>query len=395
MLDLIKFTKLLLVIGGIAWGIYGAFGINIVKRILPDSNAQKIVYILVGVSAVILLFNRNFHLPFLGKTALPSSLLSKDKTVTEEGTFTVKVQVEPNVRVIYWASEPSSEIVPVSTAYGEFKNSGIVTADKDGIANLILKKPSSYTVKKGLFNKKLKPHIHYRYTLSSGMLSEIKTKYVTKIDFLENDIPCDSESDSDSKHKFKLHNIFKSKKSSESDSSHKHQHKLRHSPKSKHEHKLKHSSDSDSSHKHQHKLKHSSDSDSSHKHQHKLKHSSDSDSSHKHKLRHSPKSDLTHVKKCKCPHRHSNIHEHTCKKQFSNSIIIPSMNIENVTINDFSSPTRLDNYHLESNKYLFDSNNEVNRSLNVILQDREISSNLHSDKFPQMHYEDINGRKLN
>ena len=71
------------------------------------------------------------------------------------------------------------------------------------------------------------------------------------------------------------------------------------------------------------------------------------------------------------------------------------MNIENVTINDFSSPTRLDNYHLESNKYLFDSNNEVNRSLNVILQDREISSNLHSDKFPQMHYEDISGRKLN
>jgi hypothetical protein len=70
------------------------------------------------------------------------------------------------------------------------------------------------------------------------------------------------------------------------------------------------------------------------------------------------------------------------------------MNIENVTINDFSSPTRLDNYHLESNKYLFDSNNEVNRSLNVILQDREISSNLHSDKFHQMHYEDIGGRKL-
>jgi uncharacterized membrane protein YuzA (DUF378 family) len=296
MLNLITFTKLLLVIGGIAWGIYGAFGINIVKRILPDSNAQKIVYILVGVSAVVLLFNRNFYLPFLDKTVLPSSLLSKEKTVIGSDTFTVKVKVEPNVRVIYWASEPKSEIVPVATAYGEFENSGIVNADENGIASLVLKKPSSYTVKKGLFNKTLKPHIHYRYTLSNGMLSEVKTKYVSKKDFSENKINSSSESKS-------------SKSSSESKSS--------------------------------------------------------------------PKSDLTHLNNCDCPHRHLYIHEHGCKVKFNNSIIIPSklrdanhihpkINIENVTITDSSSSTKIDN-----NTFL--NNEEINRSLNLILKDRDLS----------------------
>ena len=315
MLNLITFTKLLLVIGGIAWGIYGAFGINIVKRILPDSNAQKIVYILVGVSAVILLFNRNFYLPFLDKTVLPLSLLSKEKTVIGNDTFTVKVKVEPNVRVIYWASEPKSEIVPVTTAYGEFENSGIVTADKDGIANLVLKKPSSYTVKKGLFNKTLKPHIHYRYTLSNGMLSEVKTKYVSKKDFSENKINSSSDSKS-------------SKSSSES--------------------------------------------------------------------KPSPKSDLTHHNNCNCPHRHSNIHEHNCKKQFNNSIIIPSrlgdanylrpnINIQNVTINDSSSSTKIDSNNSDKNKFLFNSDNdEVNRSLKLILKDRDLSTNLYSDKFSKV-----------
>ena len=293
MLNLITFTKFLLVIGGIAWGIYGVFGINIVKRILPDSNSQKVVYVLVGLSAIILLFNRNFYLPFLDKTVLPSSLLHKDKTVTGDDTFIVKVKVQPNVRVIYWASEPNSEILPVATAYGEFKNSGIVTSDEHGIANLVLKKPSSYTVRKGLFKKTLKPHIHYRYTLPNGMLSEIKTKNVSKKDFLEN----------------------KSSKSSRSSRS---------SKSSK-----------------------------------------------------SAISDLTHLNNCDCPHRHLNIHEHGCKVKFNNSIIIPSklrdanhihpkINIENVTITDSSSSTKIDN-----NTFL--NNEEINRSLNLILKDRDLS----------------------
>ena len=293
MLNLITFTKLLLVIGGIAWGIYGVFGINIVKRILPDLNSQKVLYVLVGLSAIILLFNRNFYLPFLDKTVLPSSLLHKDKTVTGDNTFTVKVKVKPNVRVIYWASEPNNEIVPVATAYGEFKNSGIVTADEHGVANLVLKKPSSYTVRKGLFKKTLKPHIHYRYTLPNGMLSEIKTKNVSKKDFLQN----------------KEKTSSKSSKSSESS--------------------------------------------------------------------HSTISDLTHLNNCDCPHRHLNVHEHGCKVKFNNSIIMPSklgdanhilpkINIENVTISDSSSSTKIDNI-------TFLNNEEINRSLNLILKDRDLS----------------------
>ena len=62
----------------------------------------------------------------------------------------------------------------------------VVIAIRNSGSDLINNKGEICSHILGLFNKTLKPHIHYRYTLSSGMLSEIKTKYVSKIDFLEN-----------------------------------------------------------------------------------------------------------------------------------------------------------------------------------------------------------------
>jgi len=42
---------ILMVVGGLAWGIYGLFGTDIVYSVLGESLA-KIVYILVGVATV-------------------------------------------------------------------------------------------------------------------------------------------------------------------------------------------------------------------------------------------------------------------------------------------------------------------------------------------------------
>lgn len=177
MYTLAMFAKLLLIIGGIAWGVYGTMKINIVRRILPYENAQRIIYILVGLSALMLLFNKNFYLPFLDKTVMPKAFLTNDKKPLN-ATVSVEVRVPPNSRVIYWGSEPSNKVEPVRVAYGEFENSGITTADTSGKAHLVLRKPSSYNVNKGLFRRKLKPHVHYRYTLDNGMLSEVHTKRV-------------------------------------------------------------------------------------------------------------------------------------------------------------------------------------------------------------------------
>ncbi len=176
MYNLIIFAKLLLIIGGLAWGVYGSIGINIVKRIFPNETLQKFIYIVVGISAIILMFNRNFYLPFLGKSVVPKTFLERDR-VPINSTVSIEVKVEPNARVIYWASRKRGE---VKDAYGQFENSGITTADSNGKAHLVLKRPKCYYVKKGLFKKRLRPHIHYRYTLPNGMMSQVFTRRLTK-----------------------------------------------------------------------------------------------------------------------------------------------------------------------------------------------------------------------
>lgn len=183
MFTIVNFSKLLLVIGGIAWGIYGAFQINIIKRIFPTKEIQQFVYITYGLAALFLMFNRNFYLPFLGKTVVPLSFI-KDNQSPHGATFHVVVKVAPNARVIYWAAEPlkdkESNKRCVKVAYGEFKNSGITTADANGKAHLVLRKPDKYTIDKKIFRKTMGAHIHYRYALSDGMMSRIFTKKIYK-----------------------------------------------------------------------------------------------------------------------------------------------------------------------------------------------------------------------
>ena len=204
MMNLITLAKLLLIIGGIAWGVYGSMGINMVKRIIPSETGQKVVYIAVGLASLVLMFNRNFYLPFLSNTVVPKSLLDKDR-VPIDSTISVEVTVAPYSRVIYWASEKPKDKsqmkdTPVQVAYGEFANSGITTADANGKAHLVLKKPKSYVVKRGIFKKRLRPHIHYRYTLSDGMLSQVFTKRLSKNDLRKASIRSRSSSRSCSSH---------------------------------------------------------------------------------------------------------------------------------------------------------------------------------------------------
>jgi uncharacterized membrane protein YuzA (DUF378 family) len=178
MLNLVIFAKLLLIIGGITFGIYGLFNVNIIKKVLQDKNMSNLFYICIGIAAVFLMFNRNFYLPFLDKTVMPKVFIGKDQKPLN-ATFSVEVTAQPHSRIIYWASDVSGSDVFVETAYGEFENSGITTADSNGKAHLILKKPESYKIKKIGFNKTLKPHIHYRYSLSNGMMSDIQTRYIS------------------------------------------------------------------------------------------------------------------------------------------------------------------------------------------------------------------------
>lgn len=162
----------LLLIGGILWGLQGA---NILSPFYLESQFKyvKYVYLLVGLSALYLLFNRDTYLPFLGKTAFPCGLL-KEEIKPEDADTAITIKTKPNSKVVYWASDTNltnANLGP-KEAYNNYSNAGIALSDENGKATLEVRKPTRYTVP---YNRLLQKHIHYRVCDGRGMLGKVQT----------------------------------------------------------------------------------------------------------------------------------------------------------------------------------------------------------------------------
>ena len=131
---------------------------------------------MIAISGLILMFQTTTWLPFLGPCAFPSKGLIPNK-VNSLGTKIIKVNVKPNTRVAYWSSLPNknNNVPYVEDAYADFSNSGVVTSNSDGIAELSILPGSPYTVP---FGKEIPTHVHYRELDNRlGMMGELKTVY--------------------------------------------------------------------------------------------------------------------------------------------------------------------------------------------------------------------------
>lgn len=174
-----KLALLLVFIGGLNWGLVGAFDYNLVEvitRYFNIENSKDIIYIIVGMSALFFMFKRNTYLPFLGKTAHPC--FSLEDVEPENPTKEVVVSVPPDTKVLYWAAEKSKDGSPFESpqeAYNDYKNYGVTTSDENGNAILRFRTPTGYFVKTG---KLIDSHVHFRYCKKPGMLSEVKTHYL-------------------------------------------------------------------------------------------------------------------------------------------------------------------------------------------------------------------------
>jgi len=138
----------------------------------------RFICLVVFVITLWILLKRNTYLPFLGEIALPSSLI-KDIFSPENSNVEVNIPIKaPNgTKILYWGALPSKsnnvEINPY-VAYGNFSNAGVAYVD-NGNALIKFNCPSKYNVP---FGHTLNRHIHYRTTLSNGMMSEVKTVFV-------------------------------------------------------------------------------------------------------------------------------------------------------------------------------------------------------------------------
>jgi uncharacterized membrane protein YuzA (DUF378 family) len=172
-----KFAIVLLVIGALNWGFIGLTRTNVVERLLGKGSVlSQIVYILVGVAALSVAFNRDTYLPFLGESVFPCSVLPDQ--VPAGATRSVQIKAEPGHKVVYWATEPGAEekVPTYVDAYRNYDNAGVATADSSGIATLKVREPQAYTVP---FKGRLEPHVHFRVCGPTGFVGRIKTIFLS------------------------------------------------------------------------------------------------------------------------------------------------------------------------------------------------------------------------
>jgi len=174
-----KMAMVFLIIGGLNWLLVGLFDLDLVSSLLGKNVMATLVYILVGVSALAIMFDRDTYLPFLGPMVAPCSVL--ENRDPPGATREVKVIVSPNSKVLYWAAEPASEKLEKlnswKQAYLEYSNAGVTTSDRDGVAVLKVREPQSYKVP---FMGQLAPHVHYRVCGDAGWMGRIETAFLDK-----------------------------------------------------------------------------------------------------------------------------------------------------------------------------------------------------------------------
>jgi len=175
-LELISLTFIIL--GGIHLGIMGILNRNYLQIISKYTfkNLEKIIYIIIGICAIVNIFSRDYYLPFLGDTVYPcGSLVEK---IPINANLEVFVHTPPHSNVIYWAAESSKSNLIIESpllAYGENTNAGVTKADGKGLTVLKVRIPSGYKTPNGIL---LKPHVHYRVCTGHGMLSRVETVFI-------------------------------------------------------------------------------------------------------------------------------------------------------------------------------------------------------------------------
>ena len=150
--------------------------VNFLER-LVGLRISTGLYLLVGLSALYVMFDRDTYLPFLGPTLVPCSTLQNREP--PGATKDVQIVITPNTKVVYWAAEPSADglknVNSWMDAYQKYDNAGVATSNANGVAHLKVRDPQSYKVP---FMGKLESHIHYRVCGEAGFMGRVETTFL-------------------------------------------------------------------------------------------------------------------------------------------------------------------------------------------------------------------------
>lgn len=164
-------TLFLIVVAALNLSIYGILKVDVLEAIF--GRFAPIVYIAIGIAAVIHIFSRDYYLSFLGHCAFPCGSLVERAPENHDSEVTIKVA--PNCNVIYWAAEAGEHTKDNPwIAYDKYANAGVAVSDDTGNATLRFRYPSAYTV--GF--RRIPSHVHYRVCQKYGLLSRVETVQV-------------------------------------------------------------------------------------------------------------------------------------------------------------------------------------------------------------------------
>ena len=168
---------ILIILGSLNWLAVG-LGVNVLEKIFGSASiVPRIIYVIIGLAALAIAFDRDTYLPFLGASVVPCALIPE--SIPEGAHTTIEVLVAPGAKVLYWAAEPGTEgrkkIKDWRGAYLEFMNAGATKADSDGTAALLVRNPQPYSVP---WKGRIEPHIHFRVCGENGMMGRIQTVYM-------------------------------------------------------------------------------------------------------------------------------------------------------------------------------------------------------------------------
>jgi uncharacterized membrane protein YuzA (DUF378 family) len=166
-----------IIFGSLNWLAVG-LGMNVLERVFGSKSiVPRILYVVIGLCALAVAFDRDTYLPFLGPTVVPCALIPE--TIPKGADTTIEVVVTPCAKVLYWAAEPATDGLKKITdwrgAYLQFMNAGATKADSDGTAALLVRNPQPYTVP---WKGRLEPHVHFRVCGENGMMGRIQTVYM-------------------------------------------------------------------------------------------------------------------------------------------------------------------------------------------------------------------------
>lgn len=142
--------------------------------------ALRIVMMVVGVLAIVIMPNRDLYLPFLGETALPAGIL---RDTEPRGNVMLAVDGLPaGVKVIFWAANQGAATgqTPRQAYSGGGPNGGVTTTSDEGVAHITLACPQNYKVSRLGIDSTLPKHVHLRYALPGrpGLFSPVLTKEI-------------------------------------------------------------------------------------------------------------------------------------------------------------------------------------------------------------------------